>query len=94
MGLKVWLPLNGDLTQQGTSGVSVVNNNATVNTNGKIGSCYAFNGSNQYLYTNYNFYFWEILLHVHKNKVYNLWHINHLKWQQQDQPPKHKAHYL
>lgn len=56
MALKVWLPLNGDLKQQGISNLAVINNNATVNTNGKIGSCYAFNGSNQYMYIPYNFY--------------------------------------
>lgn len=33
-----------------------MNNSATVNTAGKIGSCYAFNGSSQYLYSEYNFY--------------------------------------
>ena len=49
MSLQVWLPLNGNLTQQGTSGITVVNNGATVNTSGKIGSCYAFNGSTSYI---------------------------------------------
>ena len=49
MSLKVWLPLNGDLTQQGTSNITVTNNGATVNTSGKTGSCYAFNGSTGYI---------------------------------------------
>lgn len=46
MSLLVWLPLDGNLDNQGISNVNVTNTNATVNTAGKIGSCYAFNGSN------------------------------------------------
>lgn len=42
MALQVWLPLNGDLTQQGLSNVTVTNNGATVDNNGKIGKCYSF----------------------------------------------------
>ena len=49
MSLQVYLPLNGDLHNQGCSGVTVTNNGATVNTSGKIGSCYAFNGSTGYI---------------------------------------------
>ena len=45
MGLQVWLPLNGNLDNQGLADVSVINNGATVDTGGKIGSCYNFNGS-------------------------------------------------
>lgn len=48
MSLQVWLPLNGDLHNQGLSNITVTNNGATVNTSGKIGSCYEF-GSNTYL---------------------------------------------
>lgn len=40
MSLRVWLPLNGDLHNQGLSDVTVTNNGATVNNNGKIGKCY------------------------------------------------------
>lgn len=40
MSLVVWLPLNGDLTNQGLSNVTVTNNGATVDNNGKIGKCY------------------------------------------------------
>lgn len=40
MSLQVWLPLNGDLHNQGLSGLAATNNNATVNNNGKIGKCY------------------------------------------------------
>lgn len=43
MSLRVWLPLKGDLTNNGAYNVAVTNTNATVDTNGKIGSCYRFN---------------------------------------------------
>lgn len=50
MSLRVWLPLNGDLENKGLDGnITVTNNNATINNNGKIGKCYYFNGSAQYL---------------------------------------------
>ncbi len=53
MGLQVWLPLNGSLNNHGLTNVSPVNNGATVNANGKIGSCYQFNGSSHYIDTGY-----------------------------------------
>ena len=40
MALQVWLPLDGDLRNQGISNVTVTNSGATVNDNGKIGKCY------------------------------------------------------
>lgn len=49
MALQVWLPLTGDLTQQGLSGVEVTNNGATINNEGKLGKCYQFDGSNDYI---------------------------------------------
>ena len=46
MGLQIWLPLNGDLTNQGLDQtVAITNSGATVNTDGKIGKCYAFDGT-------------------------------------------------
>ena len=51
MSLQVWLPLNGDLRNQGLSNIAFVNNNATVNDNGKIGKCYSFNGSSSKCYS-------------------------------------------
>lgn len=42
MSLRVWLPLNGDLTNNGLSDVTVTNNGATVDNAGKIGKCYNF----------------------------------------------------
>lgn len=46
MSLVVWLPLNGNLNNQGISGVTVTNGGMTVNDSGKIGKCYSFANSN------------------------------------------------
>lgn len=48
MSLRVWLPLRGTLDNLGLDNITVTNNGATVDNNGKIGSCYAFDG-NDYL---------------------------------------------
>lgn len=48
MSLQVWLPLNGNLNNQGLSEVTVTNNGATVDSSGKIGSCYSI-GSGKYI---------------------------------------------
>lgn len=53
MSLRVWLPLNGDINNQGLSNITVTNNGATVDNNGKIGKCYSFDGTNDYLTCNY-----------------------------------------
>lgn len=45
MALQVWLPLNGDLRNQGLSDVTVTNNGVIFDNNGKIGKCAYFNGS-------------------------------------------------
>lgn len=52
MSLLVWLPLNGNLENQGLSNATVTNNGATVDNNGKIGKCYSFNGSSNYFILN------------------------------------------
>jgi len=52
MSLQVWLPLNGNLTQQGLSDIQVTNNGATIDNNGKIGKCYYFDGNAHYLQFN------------------------------------------
>ena len=45
MALQVWLPLNGNLNNQGLTNVTVTNSGATVDNNGKIGKCYNFDGT-------------------------------------------------
>ena len=49
MSLQVWLPLNGNLNNQGLSEVTVTNSGATVDSNGKIGSCYSFDGNDDFI---------------------------------------------
>lgn len=53
MSLQVWLPLNGNLNNQGLSNIAVTNNGATIDNNGKIGKCYKFDGSSS-INTNYD----------------------------------------
>lgn len=48
MSLRVWLPLNGNLENKGLDDVTVINNGAIVDNNGKIGKCYSF-GTSSYL---------------------------------------------
>jgi hypothetical protein len=45
MALQVWLPLNGNLNNQGLTDITVTNSDATLDNNGKLGKCYYFNGS-------------------------------------------------
>ena len=59
MALQVWLPLNGNLNNQGLADIQFNNTSVTVDNNGKIGQCYYFNGSaylyeNTYNWTNFN----------------------------------------
>ena len=49
MALQVWLPLNGNLNNNGLSDVTVTNNGATVDDNGKIGKCYSFDGNDDFI---------------------------------------------
>lgn len=46
MSLQIWLPLNGNLNNQGLSNVTATNHGATVGNNGKIGKCYQNTASN------------------------------------------------
>ena len=50
MSLQIWLPFNGDLHNQGLSNIQFINNGATVDTNGKIGKCYSFDGFSNTIY--------------------------------------------
>lgn len=52
MSLQVWLPLNGNLNNQGLSNAEIIATGATVNTSGKIGSCYSFDGSDDLISVN------------------------------------------
>ena len=45
MSLKVWLPLDGDLHNQGISAYQVAEVGTTIDNSGKIGQCYSFNGT-------------------------------------------------
>lgn len=50
MSLQVWLPLNGDLRNQGLySTAAATNHNANVSTAGKVGQCYEFTGTDSYI---------------------------------------------
>ena len=48
MSLRVWLPLNGSLSENISNRI-FTNNSATINNAGKIGKCYDFNGSSAQL---------------------------------------------
>ena len=48
MALQIWLPLNGNLDNNGLSNITVTNYGATVDDNGKIGKCYSFDGTDDY----------------------------------------------
>ena len=52
MSLQVWLPLNGDLHNQGLSNIIATNNGAIIDNNGKIGRCYSFDGTDDYIVLN------------------------------------------
>ena len=49
MGLKIWLPLNGNVNNQGSDDITPVVTGAVVNNSGKIGKCYKFDGSDDYI---------------------------------------------
>ena len=50
MSLQVWLPLNEDLHNQGLYKTNIISGgDISINGNGKIGSCYYFDGSNDYI---------------------------------------------
>ena len=57
MSLQVWLPLDGNIENQGLNPITFTNasNAATVNTNGKIGQCYYFSTAAQRIWSPYTF---------------------------------------
>ena len=51
MGLKFWVPLDGDLHNQGCSGVNFTSVGATIDNNGKIGKCYYLPNTSSTIYS-------------------------------------------
>lgn len=49
MALRVWLPLNGTLKNQGLGNCIVTNSGATINNNGKIGKTYLFDANDDFI---------------------------------------------
>lgn len=49
MGLRIWLPLNGNLENKGLMNVPITNNGATIENNGKFNKCYSFGTEQSYL---------------------------------------------
>ena len=52
MALQIWLPLNGNLDNQGVANATITAYGALANANGKIGQCYSFDGSDDYISIN------------------------------------------
>lgn len=53
LSLLYWLPMLGSLKNQGLSEATPVNHGATINNSGKLGKCYSFSGSSQYIDTGF-----------------------------------------
>ena len=49
MSLQIWLPFTKDLRNNGVSDIGVTNTGATLSNDGKLGKCYSFNGSSNYM---------------------------------------------
>jgi hypothetical protein len=49
MALRVWLPLNGNLNNQGLSSCTITNSGATIDTGGKIGKTYLFDANDDFI---------------------------------------------
>ena len=78
MSLRVWLPLDGNLNNQGCDKMSSVNVPvcATVDTSGKIGKCYTSTGANNGVTTDFEFDAagFSIAAWVRINTRVNAWH--------------------
>ena len=57
--LQVWLPLNGNLDNQGLSDFTFNNSGAVIDNNGKIGKCYSLDGSSSLLYSVHDKTIWN-----------------------------------
>ena len=49
MALRVWLPLNGNLNNQGLGNCAVTNSGATIDNSGKIGKTYLFDANDDFI---------------------------------------------
>lgn len=49
MALQIWLPLDGTLENKGCADAVITNNGAAIDNSGKIGKCYSFDGSDDYI---------------------------------------------
>ena len=56
MSLRLWLPLRGDLNNQGLDKYTCTGTNVTVDNSGKIGKCYSFNGTSSMIKTTENLF--------------------------------------
>lgn len=54
MALQIWLPLTKNDKNVGLNNVALTNNGATIDSEGKIGNCYAFNGTSNCIYGTIN----------------------------------------
>lgn len=50
MALQIWLPLTKNALNYGVHPSNVTVSNATLNSNGKLGGCYSFNGSSSHIH--------------------------------------------
>ena len=50
MALQIWLPLTKNALNYGVHPSNVTASNATLNSNGKLGGCYSFNGSSSHIH--------------------------------------------
>jgi len=55
MSLQVWLPLDGNLANNGLYDSSVVGSTAAVNNYGKLSKCYSFTGSDSGISATFKF---------------------------------------
>lgn len=73
MALQVWLPLNGNLDNQGLNNEEIIAfGNPTSSSDGKIGKCYSFDGSDDSIFVPFNSFIneeWSISVWFYKNTI-------------------------